>query len=131
GFDSDQKPLAGCFVSIDQDGTPFIDKGLVKPEHRKELAGLVGDDDAVRPQKSKAKHPLPANLRRDLAQARLEVAQVELVRHPAIAFDLLVFQVASAILGSPRSTEEAADVLFRLPRHEKTEDVEPTTADET
>lgn len=35
GFDADQKPLAGCFVSIDQDGTPFIDKGLVKPEHRK------------------------------------------------------------------------------------------------
>ncbi|MDX1966536.1 MAG: hypothetical protein SFV23_05140, partial [Planctomycetaceae bacterium] len=130
GFDDDQQPLAGCFVSIDQDGTAFIDKGLVKPEHRKELTGLTGDDDAGRPQTTKPKHPLAASLRRDLAQARLQVAQVELVRHPAIAFDLLVFQVASSILGSPRSTEEAADVLFRLPRREKTEDVEPTTAAE-
>jgi len=24
--------LAGCFVSIGQDGTPFVDKGLIKPE---------------------------------------------------------------------------------------------------
>lgn len=131
GFDSDQKPLAGCFVSIDQDGMPFIDKGLVKPEHRKELAGLVGDDDdAARPQKAKAKHPLPASLRRDLADARLEGAQVELVRNPAIAFDLLVFQVTSAILGSPRSTEETADVLFRVPRRQNAGEFEPTIAGE-
>ena len=33
GFDDGHKPLAGCFVSIGQDGTPFLDKGLVKPEH--------------------------------------------------------------------------------------------------
>src|SRR5262249_40910360 len=38
GFDTEQKRFAGCFVSIGDDGTPFIDKGLVKPEHRKQLA---------------------------------------------------------------------------------------------
>ena len=131
GFDGDQKALAGCFVSIGQDGTPFFDKGLVKPEHRQELAGLVGDDDAVRPQKAKAKHPLPASLRHELAAARLQVAQVELVRHPDIAFDLLVFQVTSVILGYPRSTEEAADVHFRVPRRQNAGDFEPTIAGET
>lgn len=131
GFDDDQKALAGCFVSIGQDGTPFFDKGLVKPEHRKEIAGMTGEADDIRPQKVKPKHPLPASLRRDLADARLEVAQVEFVRQPAIAFDLLVFQVASAILGSPRSTEEAADVHFRVPRRVNAEDFEPTFAGET
>src|SRR5262249_11913358 len=45
GFDAGQKKLAGCYVSIGQDGTPFCDKGLVKPEHRKQLAKLLGADD--------------------------------------------------------------------------------------
>ena len=44
GFDAEQKGLAGCYVSIGQDGTPFVDKGLVKPEHRKQLASLLKDD---------------------------------------------------------------------------------------
>ena len=44
GFDAEQKKLAGCFVSIGQDGTPFLDKGLVKPEHRKQLAKLLKAD---------------------------------------------------------------------------------------
>jgi ParB family chromosome partitioning protein len=32
GFDTGHKALAGCYVSIGQDGTAFLDKGLVKPE---------------------------------------------------------------------------------------------------
>src|SRR5207249_10346373 len=31
GFDAEHKRLAGCFVSIAQNGAPFVDKGLVKP----------------------------------------------------------------------------------------------------
>ena len=46
GFDAEQKGLAGCYVSIAQDGTPFVDKGLVKPEHRKELARLLKEEGA-------------------------------------------------------------------------------------
>ncbi len=42
---------------------------------------------------------MPETLRRDLAAYRLQVAQVEIARHPAIAFDLLVFQAASGMLG--------------------------------
>ena len=94
------KTLAGCFVSIGQDGTPFLDKGLVKPEHRKLLAKLLKTDgsDGV-PGKAKPKHALPESLRRDLAADRLQVAQVEIARHPAIALDLLAFQAASELLG--------------------------------
>ena len=50
GFDQEQKSLAGCFISIGQDGTPFLDKGLVKPEHKKQLASLLkaeSGDEAV------------------------------------------------------------------------------------
>jgi ParB family chromosome partitioning protein len=99
-FDAQHKAFAGCYVSIGQDGEPFMDKGLVKPEHRKQLARLLKTDDddtgAVMP---KPKNALPESLRRDLAAYRSQVAQVEIANHPAIALDLLVFQVASKIVG--------------------------------
>ncbi len=113
-FDQEQKKLAGCFVSIDQDGTPFIDKGLVKPENRKQLAKLLGTDDgkAVR---AKPKDALPESLRRDLAADRLEVAQVAIAKNPEIALDLLTFKAASAILGE-RPVPDGPNVEFHRPR---------------
>jgi ParB family chromosome partitioning protein len=130
GFNAEHKPLAGCFVSIGQDGTPFYDKGLVKPEHRTHVAGLLGADDADRRTvKAKPKNALPQSLRRDLAAYRLQVAQVEMVKHPQIAFDLLVFQVASSILDLPAELD-GADVQFRRPRFNPPADIESTTAAE-
>jgi ParB family transcriptional regulator, chromosome partitioning protein len=126
GFDSGHKALAGCYVSIGQDGTPFLDQGLVKPEHRKVLAKLLRADDSdgetARP---KAKNGLPESLRRDLAASRLEIARVEIAQHPALAFDLLVFQVASALLDK-RPSFDGPDVEFHLPKPGKPE--EPTAA---
>ena len=116
GFDAEHKPLAGCFVSIGQDGTPFIDKGMVKPEHRKQLARLLATDEGNgETPKAKPKGALPETLRRDLAAERLQVAQVEIARHPAIALDLLAFQAASSIFGV-LSNGDGADVHFRRPR---------------
>ena len=129
GFDPDQKALAGCFVSIGQDGTPCFDKGLVKPEHRKQLARLMGESDEASPEKAKPKNPLPESLRRDLAAYRLQVAQVELAKHPQIAFDLLLFQVASAKLGHPAASD-GPDVSFRLPRLNPPGDFDSTTSAE-
>jgi ParB family chromosome partitioning protein len=113
GFDAGHMPLAGCFVSIGHDGTPFIDKGLVKPEHRKQLAKLLGTDGGKASVKPKG--GLSEALLRDLAVARLQVAQVEISRHPLIAFDLLVFQVAGSLLGDHVNVD-IAEVQFRLPR---------------
>jgi ParB family chromosome partitioning protein len=45
----------------------------------------------------------------------LQVAQVEIARHPAIALDLLVFQVATATLGKGTKVD-AAEVQFKSPR---------------
>ncbi len=101
GFDRMLKKLAGCYVSIGQDGMPFIDKGLVKPEHRKQLERLQATGDEARPYEAKSKHRIPATLRRDLAAYRQQAAQAELARHPAIAFDLLVFHVARSTLSTP------------------------------
>ena len=96
GFDAEHKALAGCLVSIGQDGTPFIDKGLVRPEQRKQLAKLLtADGSDGEPVKVKPKGQLPETLRRNLAAQRLQVAQVGIARNPAIALDLLVFQAAS------------------------------------
>ncbi len=99
GFEPKHKALAGCYVSIGQDGTPFLDKGLVRPEQRRQLAKLVnpeGDDGT--PEKVKPKHAFPETLRRDLAAYRLQAAQVEIARHPEIALDLLAFRIVSNIL---------------------------------
>jgi ParB family chromosome partitioning protein len=56
------------------------------------------DDSIPEGAPAKAKNPLSESLRRDLAAARLQVAQVEIAKNPAIALDLLVFQVASLLL---------------------------------
>jgi ParB family chromosome partitioning protein len=128
GFDAEQKRLAGCFVSIGQDGTPFLDKGLVKPEQRKQLARLLKTDGSDgEPDRAKPKNPLPETLRRDLAAYRLQVAQVEIARHPAIAFDLLVFQVASKMLDE-HPVSDGPDVQFKRPRLTPTSGKEPTAS---
>jgi ParB family chromosome partitioning protein len=120
GFDSTQKALAGCFVSIGPDGILHVDKGLVRPEHRKMLAKLLGTEDD-KPVKAKSKHALPESLRRDLAADRLEVAQIAIARNPEIALDLLTFQAASALLGE-EPVLDGPDVKFQRPRPGKERD---------
>ena len=125
GFDAEHKTLAGCYVSIGQDGTLFLDKGLVKPEHRKQLARLLGTDGDAGAVHAKPKNALPETLRRDLAAYRLQVAQVEIAKHPAIAFDLLVFQRASTMLNQ-RPAWDGPDVVFHRNRTKPT--CQPTAA---
>jgi ParB family chromosome partitioning protein len=126
GFDATQKQLAGCCVSIGQDGTAFLDKGLVKPEHRRQLARLLGTDhDNAQP--AKPKNALPESLRRDLADSRLEIAQAEIARHPAIALDLLAFHAASIVFDAEHSSD-GPDVLFREHRAKRDDAQEPTVA---
>ena len=116
GFADDQKPLGGWWVSIGHDGVPFLDKGLVKPEQRKQLAALLKSDAACgEPDRAKAKNPLPQTLRRDLAADRLQVARVEIAKHPTIALDLLTFRMASMMIGEHR-VSDGPDVLLK--RHD-------------
>ncbi len=130
GVDADHKSLAGCFVSIGQDGTPFIEKGLVRPEQRKQLAKLLTPDDGEADSvKTKAKGGLSGTLQRDLADSRLRIAQVEIARHPLIAQDLLVFQVAVSLLDK-RSVDDGADVEFKRPRLKTSAGSEAAVANE-
>ena len=131
GYEADHKALAGCFVSIGQDGTPFLDKGLVKPEHRKQLAKLLQTDgNDSEPVKTKAKHAMPESLRRDLAADRLQVAQVEIARHPDVAFDVLAFRMASVLLGNQRISDGPAMTFIRN-RTKKGGEHEPTMVAKT
>jgi ParB family chromosome partitioning protein len=130
GFDAEHKPLAGCFVSIGQDGTPFIDKGLVRPEQRKQLAKLLATDGDGQMRKVKPKHALPESLRRDLAVERLQIAQVAIAGHPAIALDLLVFQAASQLFGEG-TVLDGADVKFIRSRGKLGGEPESTTTSGT
>jgi ParB family transcriptional regulator, chromosome partitioning protein len=128
GYDDVLKTLAGCFISIGEDGTPFLDKGLVKPENRKLLAKLLRTEgtDAVLG-KVKPKQALPESLRKDLASERLQVAQAEIAKHPAIALDVLVFQAASEMLGR-RRVSDGPDVEFSRGRPKRGGEQEPTAA---
>jgi ParB family chromosome partitioning protein len=114
-FDATQKALAGCFVSIGHDGAIFLDKGLVKPEQRKLLAKLLGEEDDRHLVKPKTKNALPESLRQDLALDRLEVAQVAIAGNGEIALDLLTFRTASAILGK-HAVLDGPNVEFHLPK---------------
>jgi ParB family chromosome partitioning protein len=114
GFDDVLKPLAGCFVSIGEDGTPFIDKGLVKPDNKKLLAKLLRTDgsDGIAV-KAKLKHALPESLRRDFAGERLHIARLEIARNPSIALDFLAFKAASELLGR-QAVSDGFDVKLHL-----------------
>ncbi len=127
GFDQEQKSLAGCFISIGQDGTPFLDKGLVKPEHKKQLASLLkaeSGDEAVPVARNGG---MSESLRRDLAGYRLQIAQVEMAKHPALAFDYCVFHVASGILGDA-SPLDGPNVQFKRHPSNRTSPKEETLA---
>lgn len=100
GFEPGHLPLAGCFVSIDSNGEVFIDKGLVKPEHKKLLNKILREPSFDGATKSKSRSGFSESLQRDLAKARLPISQVELATHAEIAFDLLAFQLARGILGN-------------------------------
>jgi|SRR5579883_1759037 len=127
GFDATQKRLAGCFVSIGRDGSLCLDKGLVKPEDRKIVARVLGEDEGItKAIKAKPKDALPESLRRDLAVDRLQVAKVAIAGHPAIALDLLAFQVASAMLGRQKAID-GPNAEFHLPKPGK--EREPALAD--
>jgi ParB family chromosome partitioning protein len=57
----------------------------------------------------------------------LQIAQVEIAKHPIIALDLLVFQAASTMLGST-AAGDGADVQFKRPRLTPTSGTETTAA---
>jgi ParB family chromosome partitioning protein len=70
---------------------------------------------------------LPESLRRDLAAERLQIAQLEIARHPALALDLLVFQAASRVLGK-HPVCDGPDVEFRRSRVDSLSEREPNPA---
>ena len=74
-----------------------IEKGWCKQDMKR----LAEDGRCAGAQKPKG---MPETLKRDLEAYRLQVAQAEIARHPAVAFDLLVFNVAR----SACSTHDAA-----------------------
>jgi ParB family chromosome partitioning protein len=89
-YDPDDVAIAGCYVTISQDGSLRVQKGLVRKQDLKLLAKADGKE-----QKPKG---MPSTLKRDLEAIRLQVAQAEIAKHRLVAFDLLVFAVARAAL---------------------------------
>jgi ParB family transcriptional regulator, chromosome partitioning protein len=86
----------------------------VKPENRKALAKLLGEESG-QPVKTKPKNALPETLRNELAAYRLQVAQIEIAKRPDIALDLLTFTAASRLLASHRNLDGPL-VEFKSPR---------------
>jgi len=103
-YDPDHVRIAGCYVSIDHDGSLCVEKGLVRKQDLKRL------EKNGEPQERKEKG-LPATLIRDLEAYRLQIARVEIARNRLVALDLLTFNAASRLLR--HMAPAGPDVLFR------------------
>lgn len=104
-YEPEEMRYAGCYVSIDRDGSLSIEKGLVRRQ----------DERLARPgegrRSPKADSGMPESLRRDLEAFRQQAAQVEIARNRLVALDLLVFTASRSVLR--RDAAEAIDVEFR------------------
>lgn len=87
-FDPEEMKGAGCYVTIDHRGDIDIEKGLVRPEDRKQPEAVFAGTRKEKPEFSQS-------LVADLKAYRCQAAQVEIAMNPEIAFDLTVFQVAA------------------------------------
>jgi ParB family chromosome partitioning protein len=105
-FDPKKMKSAGCYVYIGHDGTLVVERGLVrKKDEQKAAKGKKGMATEA-PDISDA-------LRRDLEAYRLQVAQAEISSEPSIAFDLLVFKLATQVLGT-RESFDGPDVRLTV-----------------
>lgn len=98
-FTPDQMKSAGCYAYVGNDGKLEVEKGLVRRQDAKKpaqkAAGATDDDQPVEKPKG-----ISESLKRDLEAYRLGAAKAEIAKHPAIAFDLLVFKAAKNLLSN-------------------------------
>ncbi|APW58630.1 ParB/RepB/Spo0J family partition protein [Paludisphaera borealis] len=108
-YDPEEIKIAGCYVSIDTDGSLRIEKGLVRKQDMKRLAK---GDDAI-PKRPKG---MPQTLKRDLEANRLQIAQVEIAKNRLVALDLLIFTVVNDAVSRRLVGCSGLDVNFRKTR---------------
>ena len=132
-FTPEQKAVAGCIVTFNGQGSFWVVRGLVKKEDRHQAAkleksesGRSGSDGSSKPPRTKQEDAdtaaLPQALRDDLATYHTQAFQAELMNHERLAFELLVFTLATEVLGegffdgmglqiAPRTTDlQAIDI---------------------
>ncbi|WP_435008058.1 ParB/RepB/Spo0J family partition protein [Tundrisphaera lichenicola] len=90
-FTPEQMSAAGCYVYIGHSGKLEIEHGLVNRADAKKLPKASGEaEEDATDEKPKG---MSESLKRDLEAYRLGAAQAEIAKHPAIAFDMLVFKL--------------------------------------
>lgn len=104
-YTPDQIAASGCYLYIAHDGELVIEKGMVKPEDKEgaENEEVTNSDEGDMEQPQPEKKGYSESLKRDLEAYRLAAAQAELAKHPALAFDLLVFKAAIGVFTSARA----------------------------
>jgi ParB family transcriptional regulator, chromosome partitioning protein len=105
-YDPEHVKIAGCYVSIDHDGSLRIEKGLVKKQDMKRLT-KAGDA------KEKKPKGIPATLTRSLEAERRQIAQVEMAKNRLVALDLLIFTAVSDACHRRLVGYNGLDVHFR------------------
>lgn len=116
-FAPEVKALAGCVVGISHDGSLSITQGLVRPEDRKALLALEGEDDdsdghgrdapEARPE-PETSGGLSAALIEELTAIRTAALRVELARRPQVALCALLHPLVLILFAEWRAGVRSA-----------------------
>jgi ParB family transcriptional regulator, chromosome partitioning protein len=118
-FDADDMKRAGAFVVIDSDGQLSVERGLIRREDAKKLAGGAnavagGAVGVVTPKKAKPLHG--EKLCRRLTAHRTAAIQVELARQPNAALAVLMSRMIPVVFEDVYA-REFAEYAIRIEAH--------------
>lgn len=92
-FTDEQKATAGVVLLVGQDGTVMVERGYRKADDMKAAKRQQQTENGDEGEQQDTPRESAA-LRESLNQYKLQAMQAELMNHPALAFDLLVFTLA-------------------------------------
>jgi ParB family chromosome partitioning protein len=119
-FRAEDIAIAGTVVSLGRDGTPRIERGLVRPEHAPVVEGDDAVDDSATPTPAKQHGGLSDKLVADLTAQRTAALRNELALHTDMALTAVVHALALATFyggGARHSCLDLRPVSAFLTRH--------------
>jgi ParB family chromosome partitioning protein len=111
--DPADRELAGALVTLDEDGKPCVQRGLIRPQDKSRMAKSSADDAGTA--KSKAKPVHSERLTLLLSAQRTLALRAELVRQPEVAVLVLAHRLIAGAFYSGGRIASAVQLEVRPP----------------